>query len=219
MRIMDWSLMTLIGFSLALGSACLRAEDAKDAKSGDKENRAKSDNSKESRDSRQGKQSRPRIVHEETIALVHGTGVRASTLQGLDVVNEKGESLGSVSDMVVNLETGQIEYVATSFGGFLGIGDKMFAIPWKSLRFTHAKDNAKQKLLVLDIPQETLKDAPGFDQNNWPGTTDNEYWVKIDRFYKVDSKTGKNRSKAGEKGDQNKDSDKSAAKDKDDAKP
>ena len=203
MRIRDWSLMALFGITVAAGLGSLTAEDAQNAN----KDEAKSDTSKESRETQRIK-SRPKIVHEETIALVHGTGVRSSTLVGLDVVNEKGESLGSVSDLVLNLQSGQIEYVATSFGGFLGIGDKMFAIPWKSLRFTHAKDNPNHQLLVLDLPQETLKNAPGFDQNNWPGTKDNEYWLKIDRFYKVDSKTGN-------KDDRNKNRDQSAEKNKD----
>lgn len=121
--------------------------------------------------------------------------VRTSTLTGLDVVNEKEKSLGSVSDMVVDLKTGQIQYVATSYGGFLGIGDKMFAIPWKALRFTHAKDNPDHQLLVLDMPQEVLEKAPGFNQNNWPGTKNSEYWVEVDRFYKAPADKAAEKSK------------------------
>jgi len=223
MRIRDWSLVMLAGILLAAGSIGLTADDTKNANKDDKQSQAKSENSKNSGNSQGDKKSRPRIVHEETIALVHGTGVRSSTLVGLDVVNEKGESLGSVSDMVVNLENGQIEYVATSFGCFLGIGDKMFAIPWKSLRFTHAKDNPDHKLLVLDMPAETLKNAPGFDQNHWPGTQDNAYWVRIDKFYQADSKTGrtnsaKKNSDAGVDNNKNKSSGKSTEKGKDSTK-
>lgn len=199
MYVARWTLAIGLGMALCLGAGSIRAQDAanKDqnedkATRSEERTRQKTEKTSERKDA---SQKRTRIVHTELIALKRGTGVRSSTLTGLDVVNEKGKSLGSVSDMVIDLETGQIQYVATSYGGFLGIGDKLFAIPWKSLRFTHDKGDPDQRLLVLDMPQEALENAPGFNQNAWPGTEESEYWVKVDKFYKVPADASAERAK------------------------
>jgi len=87
----------------------------------------------------------------------------ASTLTGDRVRNEAGEDLGKVDDIMIDLPTGRIAYAVLSFGGFLGMGDKLFAIPWSS--FTLDED---EKCFILNIDKATLENAPGFDKDNWP---------------------------------------------------
>jgi hypothetical protein len=87
----------------------------------------------------------------------------ADTLLGNDVYNASGEKLGIIKEFMIELDSGRISYAVLSFGGFLGLGDRLFAVPWESLRL----DSASHRF-VLDVPKETLKDAPGFDKHHWP---------------------------------------------------
>src|SRR5512135_141884 len=98
---------------------------------------------------------------------VIGTGnirhvMSASTLTGDSVVNAKGEDLGSIEDIMIHIDSGRIAYAVLSFGGFLGMGDKLFAIPWEAL--TLDEDNHQ---FILDIDKDKLENAPGFDKDNW----------------------------------------------------
>jgi sporulation protein YlmC with PRC-barrel domain len=106
---------------------------------------------------------------------------RTSKLTGLNVRNSQGEKLGTVNDLVVNIETGKIAYVALSYGGVLGIGDKLFAVPFSQLKFDHGKD---EMFFVLDMPKEKLQAAPGFDQSDWPNFADPTWSEKIDNYYR-----------------------------------
>jgi len=88
---------------------------------------------------------------------------KASKLIGYTVKNKKGEEVGKIEELVINSRDGRIAYAVLSFGGFLGMGDKLFAIPWKSL--TPIPD---QQSFSLDIDKEKLAETPGFDETNWP---------------------------------------------------
>ncbi|WP_269849980.1 PRC-barrel domain-containing protein [Methanosarcina horonobensis] len=94
----------------------------------------------------------------------------ASTIKGDKVVNRAGEDLGKIEELMIDLQDGRIAYTVLSFGGFLGMGDKLFAIPWKALQL-----RVHEHKFLLDIPKETLKNAEGFDKDNWPIT--NREWL------------------------------------------
>lgn len=102
----------------------------------------------------------------------------ATTLIGDRVMNRAGEDLGKIEELMIDLERGRVAYAVLSFGGFLGMGDKLFAIPFQALRLD--KD---QNSFMLDIDKEKLKNAPGFDKNNWPSTADRSWGTQIHSFY------------------------------------
>lgn len=108
----------------------------------------------------------------------------ANDLIGMKVISQQGESLGKIEDVVVH-PGGATSYAVLSFGGWLGMGDKLFAMPWTVLR-TVEPDTAKKdssRSLVLSLDKERLKTAPGFDKKNWP-TMANPDWTKdVDAFY------------------------------------
>jgi hypothetical protein len=85
--------------------------------------------------------------------------------------------LGEIKDVMLNLQDGKIEYVVIEFGGFLGIGEKFFAVPFKAL----ALDTGRHAF-ILRQKKEVLENAPGFDKNHWPETNSHEmdaaytYW-------------------------------------------
>jgi sporulation protein YlmC with PRC-barrel domain len=92
----------------------------------------------------------------------------ASTLKGNKVTNEKGEDLGTVEEIMIDLEQGRIAYVVLSFGRTNWMpNDKLFAVPWNVLSISH-----HDKKFILNVPKETLKSAQGFDRDKWPETAD-----------------------------------------------
>lgn len=118
-------------------------------------------------------------------AMTKDTTHRASKIIGLTVKNGAGKELGEINDFVVNSRTGKIEYVAVSFGGFAGIGDKLFAVPFTSVDCRKKNDEA---YVVVDVDQKTLENAKGFDQDNWPDMANPQWRSQNDRNFK--SKAG-----------------------------
>lgn len=108
----------------------------------------------------------------------HPMVMSASTLIGDNVRNDRGEDLGKLEEIMLDLDSGCVAYAVLSFGGFLGLGDKLFAIPWDALIVD--TDNEE---IVLDVPQEKLENAPGFDKDNWPGSGDREYLIEVYAYY------------------------------------
>ncbi len=110
---------------------------------------------------------------------------RASETIGLKVEDAQGNKLGKIEDLVFNPKTGHVRYAVLSFGGVVGIGEKYFAVPWNHFR-THERAGlagSERLVLVLDVNQATLKNAPGFDSKNWPDFGDAAYGNSVDEFY------------------------------------
>jgi sporulation protein YlmC with PRC-barrel domain len=105
---------------------------------------------------------------------------RVSTVEDMHVRNTAGEDIGKIKDLVIDVNSGKVLYAALDFGGFLGIGDKLFAVPWHSFQ---VKGTDKDQYLVLNVTKERLKDAPGFDKNHWPDMASANWAADVDRFY------------------------------------
>jgi len=104
--------------------------------------------------------------------------VKTSNVIGSDVVNSNGDSLGEIKEVVIDPRSGKVAYVVVSFGGFLGMGKKLFAVP-----FTAFDYNVTEKEYVLDVPKEQLKDAPGFDADHWPSMADEKWNRDVYKYY------------------------------------
>jgi sporulation protein YlmC with PRC-barrel domain len=104
----------------------------------------------------------------------------AATLIGDEVVNAQGDDLGKIEAIMLDVRSGRIAYAVLSFGGFLGFGSKLFAIPWNALTL-----DAKEERLVLNVSKEKLENAEGFDKDNWPAMADTEWATKIHAYYEV----------------------------------
>jgi PRC-barrel domain len=97
---------------------------------------------------------------------------KASDLIGMKVRGLKGdEKIGSISDVVVG-QDGHIKYVAVSFGGFLGLGDKMFAVPFEAIDFVKVDNDAYAR---IDATEEALKQKEGFNKDKWPSEADRSF--------------------------------------------
>jgi sporulation protein YlmC with PRC-barrel domain len=126
-------------------------------------------------------QSTTRIINDTTAGPHDGPGpevMAADTLAGDEVVNASGESLGEIKDIMIDVPSGRVAYAVLSFGGFLGLGDKLFAIPWQALQL-----DADNKCFVLNVTKEELKNAPGFDEDQWPSMADPQWAQSVHDFY------------------------------------
>jgi sporulation protein YlmC with PRC-barrel domain len=102
----------------------------------------------------------------------------ASTLTGDSVHNPAGEYLGEVDEIMIDIPSGKVAYAVLSFGGFLGMGNKLFAVPWATLKL-----DEDEKRFVLDIDKERLEKAPGFDKEHWPDMMDSAWGNQIFKYY------------------------------------
>jgi len=103
----------------------------------------------------------------------------STSIVGDTVKNPAGETLGKIKDLMIDVEAGRIAYAVLSFGGVLGMGDKLFAVPWSSMLL-----DAPNKCFVLNVPKETLSTAPGFDKEHWPDFSDPELGNRIYGHYR-----------------------------------
>ena len=102
----------------------------------------------------------------------------ANTLLGNDVYNADDEDLGDIKEFMLDMATGKVAYAVLSFGGILGMGDKLFAVPWAALKL-----DTENKRFTLNVPKASLKDAPGFNQDRWPAMSDKTWASGVHKFY------------------------------------
>lgn len=101
----------------------------------------------------------------------------ASSIIGDKVCNRLDEKLGDIKDIMIDLSDGKIEYLVIEFGGFLGIGEKYFAVPFRLFEV-----DADKEMFIIDLKRDDLERAPGFDKDHWPETNSHElqesytYW-------------------------------------------
>lgn len=102
----------------------------------------------------------------------------AGTLTGDKVMTMQNDELGKVEEFMLDVETGRVAYVVISHGGVLGVGDKLFAVPWQALRLSE-----EEHAFYLDVDKELFKTAPGFDKDDWPEHAMHDWLVSVYEFY------------------------------------
>ena len=107
--------------------------------------------------------------------------LKASEVIGYTVKNAEDQELGTIEELVIDPEHGRIAYAVLSFGGFLGMGDKFFAIPWEAM-----KPMPAQEAFRLDVAKEKLEKAPGFNKDDWPDMADREWGLVVYKYYDLD---------------------------------
>lgn len=102
----------------------------------------------------------------------------ADTLLGNDVYNRDGEDLGDIKEFMIDMASGKVAYAVLSFGGLMGMGDKLFAVPWDALTL-----DTTNKRFTLNVQKDALADAPGFDKDRWPTMSDRTWASGVHKFY------------------------------------
>jgi len=115
------------------------------------------------------------------MSRVHGPGpelMGAATLTGNDVVNHKDESLGDIKEIMLDMRSGRVAYAVLSYGGLMGLGDKLFAVPWSALKL-----DTVNKRFVMNVEKSKLESAPGFLKDAWPNMADSSWEKDIHSYY------------------------------------
>ena len=102
----------------------------------------------------------------------------AATLDGNKVLSSDGDDVGKVKDIMLDVRSGRIAYAVLSSGGFLGIGDKLLAIPWHALTL-----DTERKCFQLAMSSERIKNAPGVDKDHWPSMADQTWATSVHQYY------------------------------------
>jgi sporulation protein YlmC with PRC-barrel domain len=102
----------------------------------------------------------------------------ATSIIGDKIENLQGEDLGEIDNLMINVTTGKIEYAVIQYGSVLGIGGKLFAIPFNELRVS-----AGRHAFIIDRDKDYLKMSPGFDKDHWPDTNDHTYYGDVDSYW------------------------------------
>ena len=102
----------------------------------------------------------------------------AGSLIGDKVQNLEGETLGTLKEIMIDVQRGQISYGVLETGSFLGMGGKLLAIPFEA--FTVDEQAHK---LILNVDKEVLKNAEGFDKNNWPDFASHEWITRTHDYF------------------------------------
>lgn len=110
--------------------------------------------------------------------LFSNAPVKASSIIGTNVVDLTEASLGEIKEVVIDPHSGRVAYAVVAFGGFLGMGEKLFAIPFRAFKYD---ENENQ--YVLDVPKDRLKAAPGFNPDQWPVMADEQWNRTVHKYY------------------------------------
>jgi len=102
----------------------------------------------------------------------------ADTLLGNDVYNRDGEDLGDVNEFMIDMASGRVAYAVLSSGGLMGMGTKLFAVPWAALTL-----DTENKRFTLNVPKSAFENAPGFDKDHWPSMADSSWATSVHSFY------------------------------------
>ena len=97
--------------------------------------------------------------------------IPTNKLEQYDLVNEKGKDMGQVTTFVADMFTGRIAFAIVAFGGFFGLTDKWFAVPWEIMAWSPTT-----KKFVIDMPHKILETAPGMNKDTWMAEV-NEDWL------------------------------------------
>jgi sporulation protein YlmC with PRC-barrel domain len=107
-----------------------------------------------------------------------GRLISAEKVEGTSVVNARGEDLGHIAEIMLDKPTGRVAYAVLKYGSFLGLGGKLFALPWDVLTY-----DTRWGAYVVNIPEERLKSAPSFDEANPPDMADPRWGRQIHDYY------------------------------------
>jgi len=113
-----------------------------------------------------------------TTVETHPNVLSATAVLGDSVVNRAGEKFGKIEELMLDLEKGRVAYAVLSFGGVMGMGEKLFAVPFEALKL-----DASREHFTLDVDKDKLKNAPGFDRNNPPQASNRTWGAEVYNFY------------------------------------
>jgi hypothetical protein len=112
------------------------------------------------------------------IAGEKGRLISADKVEGTAVLNAEGDDLGHIAEIMIDKPSGRVVYAVLKYGSVLGLGGKLFALPWDVLTY-----DTRWNGYVVNIPEERLKNAPSFDGADPPNMADLRWGKQIHDYY------------------------------------
>lgn len=104
--------------------------------------------------------------------------IGSDKVSGTSVFNLAGEDLGEIRDVMIDKASGKVAYAVMSFGGFLGIGERYYPVPWSMLKYDTARGG-----YVVDLSKSRLEGAPSYGEGGFAGLGDRDYEARLHDFY------------------------------------
>ena len=114
------------------------------------------------------------VSHSDGSPILRG----AQSVRGYKVVNLRDETLGTIDNILLDMQLGRIAYAVMSTSGFLGIGERLFPIPWSALTL-----DADRNCFVMDSSKKRFERAPGFDRGQWPKRAGFDWHEAVHNFH------------------------------------
>lgn len=112
--------------------------------------------------------------------MVSNSVISSDKVQGTAVYNTAGEKLGTIDNLVIDKQSGQVRYAVLEFGGFLGMGADRYPIPWPMLTYDAERDG-----YVVPLDKSRLENAPCHPQKEIPDYSDAKYARHVRDYYGV----------------------------------
>lgn len=119
-----------------------------------------------------------------SMETIYKETIRASEIIGTHVANWEGENCGRIEEVMVHKNFGEIAYLVLSYPGHFGedYAEKRFAVPFESFQNKQITDRHSE--YILNVDEEFLKKAPGFNRLNWPDFADPRFITELKDYYK-----------------------------------
>jgi sporulation protein YlmC with PRC-barrel domain len=113
----------------------------------------------------------------EATSVTSGTLIAADKVKGTNVYNLAGEKLGTVDDIMIDKVSGRAVYAVMSFGGFLGMGEEYYPLPWATLKYDPEKGG-----YLVNLDKKRLEGAPNYARSGaFQWTPD--YGRRVDTYW------------------------------------
>lgn len=120
------------------------------------------------------------------MTITQNSQISCSTATSSKVKTPRAESVGSIKEFMLNTSTGEVDYVVLKVDeGFLNLGSKLLALPFESFEF----NTAQEDVVIVKETKETLENAPGFDEDNWPSGPQAEFLHSMRTYFSQESRS------------------------------
>jgi hypothetical protein len=104
--------------------------------------------------------------------------ISSEEVQGTTVYDPNGNDIGEIDHLMIDKVSGTVRYAVMSFGGFLGLGESHYPLPWNSLRYDREREG-----YVINVTEQQLRNAPEFGDDNW---SDREWETRLHEHYQAE---------------------------------
>jgi hypothetical protein len=88
--------------------------------------------------------------------------ISSEDVEGTNVYDMRGSKIGAIDHLMIDKVSGRVAFAVMSFGGFAGLGESHYPLPWGALNYDTGLDGYK-----TNVTESQLRDAPEFSDDSW----------------------------------------------------